>query len=227
MIDVSERMKGESAKDYVLRLLIDNIVSCTLIPGEKIYDEDMCSLLGVSRTPFREAVLELSNRKLIEIHPKRGTYISLIDTSLVEEVRHLRAILESEIAALACERISDEDKAYLYENLALWKLYMEKRNEKKILFYDKAFHSRLYRACGFSFWDELVLSSSPHFDRTTILSLRVRPTAWILSDHETLLKAIEHKDKALASDIAFHHLDRYLENIGMIMKAYPEYFRKD
>ena len=60
----------------------------------------LCEQLGVSRTPFREAELELAQRRLIEIRPKIGTYVSLIDAELVEEVRHLRAVLE----AAGCER---------------------------------------------------------------------------------------------------------------------------
>lgn len=41
--------------------------------------------------------LELVQRRLIEIRPKIGTYVSLIDAELVEEVRHLRAVLEIDL----------------------------------------------------------------------------------------------------------------------------------
>ena len=86
----AQRGEHESAKSYVLRVLIDNIINTRLAPGEKLNEPELCEKLGVSRTPFREAELELAQRRLIEIRPKIGTYVSLIDAELVEEVRHLR-----------------------------------------------------------------------------------------------------------------------------------------
>ena len=87
MITISERREHESAKSFVLRVLIDNIINTRLEPGEKLNEPELCEQLGVSRTPFREAELELAQRRLIEIRPKIGTYVSLIDAELVEEVR--------------------------------------------------------------------------------------------------------------------------------------------
>ena len=81
---IPERLHLESAKEYVLRALIDNVVNTELLPGEKLNEASLCEQLGVSRTPFREAELELARRRLIEIKPKIGTYVSLIDAALVE-----------------------------------------------------------------------------------------------------------------------------------------------
>ncbi len=59
MLTIMERKKGESARDYVTRVLIDNIVNVHLEPGEKLLENDLSGQLGVSRTPYREAVLAL------------------------------------------------------------------------------------------------------------------------------------------------------------------------
>ena len=222
---VPEREEGESAKDYVLRVLVDNIVSCGLEPGEKIDEELMLPLLKVSRTPFREAELELDSRHILNIRPKRGTYVSFIDLKLVEEVRHLRSTLESELARIACRIFSSDDINMLYENLVLWKMYMERKDEKRILLYDKAFHAVFYKRADLGFWYELSERYAPLFDRTTILSFRTRPTSVILSDHEELVHAIEERDEERAGMIAERHMARYLENIPGIISAYPQYFR--
>ena len=87
MLTIMERKKGESARDYVTRVLIDNIVNVHLEPGEKLLENDLSGQLGVSRTPYREAVLALAERQLVHIRPKKGTYVSHIDLKLVEEVR--------------------------------------------------------------------------------------------------------------------------------------------
>ena len=223
MITISERREQESAKNFVLRVLIDNIVNTRLEPGEKLNEPELCEQLGVSRTPFREAELELAQRRLIEIRPKIGTYVSLIDAELVEEVRHLRAVLEAEIARMACEKLTPADIDQLWENVALWRMYIERAQEEKIFELDKGFHKMLYELCGCPYWYELVENLAPHFDRTTMLSFR--PAEAILDDHTSLLKAIEAKDTAAARTIAARHMQRYTENLATIRKSFPQYFK--
>ena len=251
MITISERREQESAKNFVLRVLIDNIVNTRLEPGEKLNEPELCEQLGVSRTPFREAELELAQRRLIEIRPKIGTYISLIDAGLVEEVRHLRAVLETELAGMACEMLTKQelDRLWenvalrplnvhlpqrhilpqeldrLWENVALWQMYIQRAQEEKIFALDKEFHKMLYELCGCPYWYELVENLAPHFDRTTMLSFRCRPAEAILDDHTSLLKAIEAKDTAAARTIAARHMQRYTENLATIRKSFPQYFK--
>ena len=70
-------------------------------------------------------------------------------------------------------------------------------------------------------------SISPHFDRTTVLSLQCRPTDKILSDHKNLVEAIEKKDAVLAGQVARQHMDRYSENIDTIYQQFGEYLQND
>ncbi len=226
MVLISERRSGESAKNYVLRVLVDNIVNTRLAPGEKLNEPDLCEKLGVSRTPFREAELELAQRRLIEIRPKIGTYVSLIDAGLVEEVRHLRAVLEAELAAMACEKLAQPQLEKLWENVTLWQMYIDRAQEDKIFELDKEFHRMLYLMCGCPYWYELVENLAPHFDRTTVLSFRCRPAGAILQDHTELLQAIERRDAAAARSIAGRHMDRYTENLSTIRRSFPDYFKQ-
>ncbi len=225
MITISERREHESAKSFVLRVLIDNIVNTCLEPGEKLNEPELCGQLGVSRTPFREAELELAQRRLIEVRPKIGTYVSLIDAELVEEVRHLRAVLETELAGIACEKLTKPELDLLWENVALWQMYIDRAQEKKIFLLDKEFHKMLYQLCGCPYWYELVENLAPHFDRTTILSFRCRPAGAILGDHISLLKAIEAKDAPAARAVATRHMQRYIENLTTIQGSFSHYFK--
>ena len=206
MLTIMERKKGESARDYVTRVLIDNIVNVHLEPGEKLLENDLSGQLGVSRTPYREAVLALAERQLVHIRPKKGTYVPYIDLKLVEEVRHLRSIVETELAVMACD------------------LFMERKQTDKILQYDKEFHRHFYEMCDRNYWYTLLESLSPHFDRTTVLSFRCRPVNGIVSDHEELVDAIAARDRERAAETARRHMLRYTENIDTIRQAFPEYF---
>lgn len=223
----TQRQEHESAKNYVLRVLTDDIVNTRLEPGQKLNEPQLCERLGVSRTPFREAELELSQRRLIEIRPKIGTYVSLIDAELVEEVRHLRAVLEAEVARMAVLALTKEDIDHLWENVTLWHMYIERGQEAKIFSLDKEFHRILYMRSGCRYWYELVENIAPHFDRTTILSFRCRPTNAIYEDHVQLIKAIERKDANEAARIAGQHMQRYTENLSAIRDAFSGYFKTE
>ena len=211
MLNITEKSEGEAAKDYVLRQLIYNIVHTNLLPGQKLEAPELCSLMHVSNNPLREAELELAQSKLIEIKPKIGAFVSYVNTDIVEQLRDLRCVLESQLDSL-------------YENVALWEMYIKRGDEEKIFTLDKEFHGSLYKMCGKTVWYNLVESMAPHFDRTTILSFRCKETGRILKDHGELVSAIEKKDKEKAAHISQRHMSRYSENIDAIRKHFPDYF---
>ncbi len=120
--------------------------------------------------------------------------------------------------------LTKEQIDILWENVALWQMYMKRNDEEKIFQLDKEFHKKMYEMCGKDYWYELVNNISPHFDRTTILSFRCREVGRILTDHEELVSALENKDKEKAYEISRRHLTRYTENIASIRESYKEYF---
>ena len=130
MLNITEKSEGEAAKDYVLRQLIYNIVHTNLLPGQKLEAPELCSLMNVSNNPLREAELELAQSKLIEIKPKIGAFVSYVNSDIVEQLRDLRCVLEAQLAVEACDILTKNQLDSLYENVALWEMYI-KRGEKR------------------------------------------------------------------------------------------------
>ncbi len=83
MLEILPKNKRETAREYVTRVLKYNIVNLNLKPGQAISENEIAELLGVSRTPVREAFLELAKASIVEVYPQKGTYISLIDMEMV------------------------------------------------------------------------------------------------------------------------------------------------
>ena len=71
-----ERNKSENARAYALRVLNYNIVTLELEPGTLVSENDISAALGLSRTPVREALIELSKNHLVDIIPQTGSYVS-------------------------------------------------------------------------------------------------------------------------------------------------------
>ena len=76
---ITEQLARENGRDYALRILKDNIIRLEMEPGSSISDREVAAKLSLSRTPVREALLELAKAKVVEIYPQRGSVVSLID----------------------------------------------------------------------------------------------------------------------------------------------------
>ena len=71
------------------------IVHCVLPPSTSIREKDLSEQMEVSRTPIREALLELEKKGLVEVYPQSGTRISKISMEEVREGRSIREAMES------------------------------------------------------------------------------------------------------------------------------------
>ena len=89
-----ERLPRETGRDYALRTIKDNIVKLQLAPGSQISENELAAELQLSRTPVREALIELSKVKIVEVYPQKRSMVSLIDYELVAAARFMRYILE-------------------------------------------------------------------------------------------------------------------------------------
>src|ERR1700734_3384226 len=101
-------VRGERIADVVARRLAQAILSGQLPPGSRLREETLASNFSVSRTPIREALIVLAASGLAHLEPNRGATVLQLTADDVSEVYHLRAVLESESAALASRRITPE-----------------------------------------------------------------------------------------------------------------------
>lgn len=223
---VLSRNGKETAREYAFRVIENNIITNHLPPGSMVSENELAREMGVSRTPVREALIELSKLKLVEIFPQRGSYISLIDTVLVEEARYVRLLLEKSMVELTCEMAAKEDILALEENVRLQEFYLAEGIRDKHLELDNEFHRLLFQISNKLFTYELISKMMAHFDRVRSLSLSVIKDSKNIADHRGLLDAIKNKDIPLASEIITKHLSRYKLDEEQLKNEYPDYFKK-
>jgi DNA-binding GntR family transcriptional regulator len=85
-------------------LLEEAILEGELKPGERLRAEALAQRFGTSRTPIREALLQLEGQGLVEVEPNRGAVVRAFDRDDLRDLYNLRAILEPAAAALAATR---------------------------------------------------------------------------------------------------------------------------
>jgi DNA-binding GntR family transcriptional regulator len=108
-------VRAERVADVVARRLAQAIISGDLAPGTRLREETLATDFSVSRTPIREALILLSANGLAHLEPNRGATVLQLTADDVSEVYRLRALLESESAALAAGRITPEVAGSLFK----------------------------------------------------------------------------------------------------------------
>src|SRR3954466_2450459 len=91
------------------------ILEGVLKPGERLRAEALAQRYGTSRTPVREALLQLEAEGLVEVEPNRGAVVRAFDRADLLDLYEVRALLEPAAAARAATRIGDADVARLQQ----------------------------------------------------------------------------------------------------------------
>ena len=220
-----ERLPRETGRDYALRTIKDNIVKLQLAPGSQISENELAAELQLSRTPVREALIELSKVEIIESHPQRKSTVSLIDYDLVEESRFMRNLLECAVVELDCGLAAPEDIMRLRENVRLQNFYLDSYYPDNLMVLDNEFHGLLFSIARKPQVFALMQNISIHFDRVRCMSLSAVKDLKIVQDHEEIVEAIARKDPAAARELMELHLNRYKIDTAEMREKYPQYFK--
>lgn len=114
MTSFSERVKNLDFKPKVLvesleQTLTEAIIEGVFQPGDKLVEADLQAQFGISRSPIRETFRVLEKKGLVEIIPRRGTFVKSITRKDIEEHFPVRSVLEGLAARHACQRITEDE----------------------------------------------------------------------------------------------------------------------
>lgn len=219
---VPAKNPSETNREYAFRVISENIISLEIEPGSMIGEQEIATILGLSRTPVHEALLELSKSKIVDILPQKGCSVSMIDSDLIREARFLRITVEAALVEDACELATEADLQELEENLQLQEFYL-KKDQSKLLTLDNDFHEIIYRICNKMQCHYMVSLMSMHFDRVRNLSLRSVKDLKIVSDHRAIFDAIKAKDPVAARAVFQKHMARFDLDWNIISQEYKQY----
>ncbi len=102
-----------SLKDHAYQRIKDAILNLQLKPGAPLVEAELAERLGISKTPVRDALLELRREGLVTKIPYSGTFVSEITAQDIREIIQVRAVLEGLAARLATSILSESDLEYL------------------------------------------------------------------------------------------------------------------
>ncbi len=222
---LTKRGPKETGREYALRTLKDNIIRLELAPGTMLSENELAAQMDLSRTPVREALVELSKVDIVEIYPQRGSAIARIDYDLVEEARFMRLVLEKAVVEQVCALASPEDVQRLRRNLRLYQDYVDAGDSDAGLDTDNNFHRILFQIARKERIFGMIRNMSIHFDRVRRLSLSAVKDTKVLQDHTAIVDAVEAGDARTAIALMEQHLTRSQYDAKTLKETYPDYFK--
>lgn len=199
--------RDQPLSPQVYTLMRGMIVEGRAKPGLVLKEPAIANQLGVSRTPVREALLRLQQDGLVEMRPQSGTFVTPIDRDRVEEGMIVREALEPKAAAIAAEKISNED-------LVALKLQTDRMAEaariedgRTFIEADDRFHRILVDASTYSHIGVIIDQVNAQLDRVRHLSANVpkRPEAAV-REHHYLIERLTAGDKSGSAKALTEHL---------------------
>jgi len=207
MSNLSSLVRSETLAQQGYKAIRRAIRDGKIPRGQFFSESTLAESLGVSRTPVREALLNLYRDGVVEIVPKRGYRLIDLDEAAICEIRLLRVALEQIVVDRLCKTATAEDIAELRSIL---NGASESREDMYTI--DEAFHIRMAEMAGL------------HQIRRELLSVRgkmyliasgARLTSLrdenVVREHAELVDALEQHDQKKARRVITDHVERSID----------------
>jgi DNA-binding GntR family transcriptional regulator len=189
----------QALPDRIYAALKHRILTCRLLPGERLIEKDLCSEMNVSRTPLREALNRLGLEGLITLEPYKGYEVAPLGIEDIRNLSELRGIVESEAAALAAERATQAEIDALAGMVALHYKPGDRATYESYLRDNSAFHLALARCAHNDRLERVVASVIDQIQRPLYLGLDVGLDAnEATREHELVVDAVRRRDSKSA-----------------------------
>lgn len=194
--------------DQVYGRLLEAIIDRTLLPGQRITQNELADRLGVSRQPISHALHLLHRQGLVAESGKRGFEVTQLDPQRIRELYEVRGAIDALAARLAATRAKEDAaaRAQLESALEAGRAIDDSAPLARLIALDVDFHSAIYRLAGNTAIEEMIAPQWPHMRRsmaTVLAELDYRDSAW--TEHETIAAHIFSGNASAAEAAALAH----------------------
>ncbi len=204
--DLSEKI---AIRDKVYSALSDAIFQGKLKPEERLVESKLAKVMKVSRTPVREAIIELEQKGLVVPSPPKGVKVAPLPTMKdLTEFYDIRGVLRGLAARKAAKNITMKEITRLEENIKKMEALLLGKSFRRIAKLNIEFHQIIER-CSKS--KELILLLENLHKRlgenfAVIISRRERQKEAI-KEHKAILEVLLKKDATLAEQLMKKHAE--------------------
>lgn len=191
----------------------NQILTAEIPPGTPLSEYDLASDIGVSRTPVREALMDLAAAGLIRVIPRHGIFVAEMSAQDIHEVYELRIALESLAARIAARTITPSDVNAMRRDLDEEAAAVEAGDFESAFQSGAKLHQRLQGTARNGRLQTLLRNLH---DQSALIRHKAggsgdRP-ALTLAEHRRLVDAIAARDPGAAEDAMRAHLEAARDN---------------
>jgi DNA-binding GntR family transcriptional regulator len=194
--------------DQVYGRILEAIIDRSLLPGQRIRQNELADKLGVSRQPVSHALHLLHRQGLVAESGRRGFEVTQLDPQRIRQLYEVRGAIDALAARLAAERIKTDPagRARLEAALRAGRAINKNTTLAELIALDVDFHGAIYRLAGNPAIEEMIAPQWPHMRRsmaTVLAELDYRDSAW--AEHETIAVEIFSGNAKAAEAAALAH----------------------
>lgn len=200
----------------VVQTLRNAITQGAFYPGQELNEVGIAVDLEISRMPVRQAMSILETEGLVTRVPRKGVFVTSLDSHDLEEIYTTRVALEEVAIRAAIPQYTKEDFEKIERNL-------ETPQEKistysSFLVIDKAFHALLYAPSGWKRVTKYIqeLRNNTAMYRILKSPLPVEKLNLSLSDHRNIFDACKKRDADTAAKLLREHTLKTIPSIAEI-----------
>lgn len=204
---MKDRILSQAMYLQVADRLREQIYQHELAPGDAIDEMALCERFGISRTPLREALKVLSSEGLIELIPRRGSFVRSMDIEELNELFPVMAVLEGLCAREAVEKCKAQDLKQLEKMHEKLEDYVAQSNIDAYYEQNFVFHQAVQDLSGNKWLQRVIgdLRKVLRLARHMQLTIPGRLEA-SLEEHRQIMLAFSQHDPDMADQNMQNHL---------------------
>jgi DNA-binding GntR family transcriptional regulator len=198
----------------------EQIATGELSPGSALDEATLIKQHGVSRTPVREALIQLAAQGLIEIRPRHGAVVTSIGPARLMEMFEVMGALESMCGRLAARRMNEGERAELVAAHEACEKARAEQDSDNYFYCNERFHASIYLGSHNGFLAEQALQLHRRLRPYRRLQLRVRNRmSTSFKEHEAVVHAILVGDADAAAMALRAHVVVQGERFGDLLAS--------
>lgn len=210
--------------DFIGRKILDLHIK----PGETININELEKFLNVSRSPIRDALIQLEKEGLVVTTPKKGTIVSKINAARVKDERFLRSCIEERVVEEFLEIYQESDIEEMKTAIKAQERAIKLLDARDFLICDDNMHSVPFKVTGHQFCLNTVLNMSGHYSRIRLLSLSDMTTLrQTLEQHKIMIELMIKKDSASLKTLIHEHITNKESEFQSLLNRYPDLFETE
>lgn len=214
------------AGPQILSALKTAILTMVLPPGCFLSESEIGARFGASRTPVREALMQLREAGLVTTLPSRGNFVTRLNRVKILEARFLREAIEiANVCRLVEIGLQPASRKALAENLQEQAQAVAQQDALRFRHLDDRFHSLLAEATGYPRVAQVLEREKMLLDRLRALSLREKGhQKRLLEEHRQIFDAVLAGELSSAVKTARAHLSSILGTLSGLAERHRDYF---